>query len=338
MTNFRGRKTTRNADPGTQPKIIVIVGPTASGKTALAIRLAKKYSGEIVSADSRQVYRGMDIGSGKATRREQREAPHHLIDVASPKRTFTAADFRALGRRAIAQILRRGKTPIICGGTGFYIDALLADAPLPDIPPDPRLRKKMDSLSTRELFALLREQDPRRAETIDPENPRRLVRALEIVTATGKPVAPRAAKQNEYRTLFIGLRPDPATLGRKIHVRLLARLRQGMIAEVRRLHNAGVSWKRLDDFGLEYRFVSRYLRGTMDKKEMTAELERSIRHYAKRQITWWKRNKAIHWMTDGAGTEKLVAAFLSPAQEAAPENRDGKNYKKRRPTKSGAAR
>lgn len=304
-----------------KPKIIVIVGPTASGKTALAIRLAKKYDGEIISADSRQVYRGMDIGTGKATRRERREVMHHLIDVASPKRTFTAADFRLRGRRAITQILRRGKTPIVCGGTGFYIDALLADTPLPEIPPRPLVRKKLELLSTEKLFALLEKKDPRRAAQIDPLNRRRLIRALEIIAATGKPVTLRHAERNEYRTLFIGLRPDPATLHRKIHIRLLARLRRGMIAEVQRLHDGGVGWKRLDDLGLEYRFVSRYLRGRMDKQEMTTELERSIHRYAKRQMTWWKRNKEIHWTANGAGTEKLLAAFLAPDRAAIPEQK-----------------
>jgi tRNA dimethylallyltransferase len=297
--------------PRRKPKIIVIVGPTASGKTALAIRLAKKYNGEIISADSRQVYRGMDIGTGKATHRERREAIHHLIDVASPKRTFTAADFRAHGRHATAQILRHGKTPIICGGTGFYIDALLTDTSLPDIPPHPLIRKKLEPVSTEKLFTLLEGKDSRRAKNIDPFNRRRLIRALEIIAACGKPVPPRLAVQSDYHILFIGLHPNAAILRQKIRVRLLARIRQGMIAEVRRLHNAGISWKRLDDFGLEYRFVSRYLRGIITKSEMFQLLEKAINQYAKRQMTWFRRNRDIHWITNAESADRLVAPFLS---------------------------
>ena len=295
----------------THSKIIVIAGPTASGKTSLGIALARKYGGEIISADSRQVYRGMDIGTGKVTRQEQRGIPHHLLDVASPKRTFTAAQYRKQGRRAIASILKHGKVPIVVGGTGFYIDALLGDTPLPDIKPDAALRKKWERRSAPELFAVLQKKDPRRAAEIDRHNKRRLIRALEIIEATGSPVAPRTARTSAYATLFIGLRPDPATLHKKIHDRLMVRLRHGMIAEVRRLHEKkGISWKRLDDLGLEYRFVSRYLRGLMDRNAMTAELERAINRYAKRQMTWFKRNPDMHWITDPAAADRLVKRFL----------------------------
>ena len=301
-------------------KIIVIAGPTASGKTDLSVMLAKKYGGEIVSADSRQVYRGMNIGTGKATLREQGGIPHHLLDVASPKRTFTAAHYRKQGRRAIANILKDRKVPIVVGGTGFYIDALLGDAPLPDIRPNPALRKKWERRSAPELFALLQKKDPRRAAEIDRHNKRRLVRALEIIAATGAPIAPRGPLRSQYEILFIGLRPDPATLRKKIHDRLMSRLKRGMVAEVRRLHEKeGVGWKRLDDLGLEYRFVSRYLRGLMDRNEMVVELERAINHYAKRQMTWFKKNPGMHWITGPESAEPLVKKFLAePQQKTAP--------------------
>jgi len=294
-------------------KIIAIVGPTSSGKTSLSITLAKKYNGAVVSADSRQVYRGMDIGTGKVTKREMRGVPHYLLDVASPKRTFSAATYRQKARKAVGAIARSGKLPIICGGTGFYVDALLSRTFLPDVKPNPTLRKKWDAMETKDLFAMLTQKDPRRAARIDPHNKRRLVRALEIIATTGKPVPlASSALETDYRILFIGLRTNPEKLRRAIHDRLLARLRHGMIAEVRRLHEKnGMSWQRLDDLGLEYRYVSRYLRGLLAKQEMIAALEMEIQHYAKRQMTWFKRNSAIHWITDKKSADPLVEKFLA---------------------------
>lgn len=275
-------------------KIVVIVGPTASGKTARAINLAKEIGGEVISADSRQVYKGLNIGTGKVTKREMAGIPHHLLDVASPKRTFTADDFKRHATRAIADILRRRKIPIIAGGTGFYIDVLLGTATLPEVPANKTLRAALQKKSAAELFSLLKKKDPSRAKTIDRHNKVRLIRALEVIEALGK-VPKVKARPLPYNVEWIGIKPDMVTLRKKIYARLLSRMRQGMVAEARRLHADGLSYRRMEELGLEYRYLARYLQGTLPKDEMLAELESKIYQYAKRQMTYWKRNKEIRW-------------------------------------------
>lgn len=289
-------------------KILVIAGPTSSGKTGLSIKLAKKFNGEVVSADSRQVYQGMNIGSGKVTKKEMQGVKHHLLDVVSPKTDFNVAKFVKLADKAIKEIIKKGKLPIVCGGTMFWIDALLYGFP-PGVKPDPQLRKKLNQLTAAKLFAKLQKLDPARAKTIDSHNRRRLIRALEIVMVSGQPV-PQYTKQIKYDTLKLGVKRDKEELKKLIHDRLLARIRQGMIAEVKRLHDQGVSWQRLDDFGLEYRWVSRYLRGLLSKEEMIIKLENDISHYAKRQLTWLKRDNEINWLKDYRKIEKLVGKWV----------------------------
>lgn len=275
-------------------KVIVVVGPTASGKSALAVKLARKRNGEVISADSRQVYKGLNIGTGKITKKEMRGIPHHLLDVASPKKVFTAQQFMEKGRLALADIAKRGKTAVICGGTGFYIDALLGRISLPDVPPDPKLRAKLAKKSSPELFALLKKLDPRRAREIDRHNPVRLVRAIEIAHALGK-VPARGAEHTHTKVEWIGIKPSSALLRKRIHTRLLARIKQGMVREAAQLHKGGLSWRRMEELGLEYRWLARFLQGKVTKKEMLEHLERDIRHYAKRQMTYWRRNQGIRW-------------------------------------------
>ncbi len=277
-----------------KPKIIVIVGPTASGKSDLAVNIAKERNGEIISADSRQVYKGLDIGSGKITKREMRGVPHFLLDVANPKKVFTVADFKRLGQKAIDDILSRGKTPIIVGGTGFYIDTLVFDLDLPEVPPNKILREKLDKKTIEELFAELEKLDPERAEEIDSKNKVRLVRALEIVDALGK--IPKVNRSEKFNIEWIGIDWPDEVLKERIHTRLLKRIKSGMIKESENLHAKGLSYKRMEQFGLEYRYMSRFLKGEISKEEMISELETKIRQYAKRQRTWFKRNKNIKWI------------------------------------------
>lgn len=277
-------------------KVLVILGPTASGKSDLAVKLAKKLNGEVVSADSRQVYKGLDIGSGKITKREMRGVRHHLLDVASPRGLFTVARYRPLARRAVRDILRRGKLPIIAGGTGLYVDSLLYDTPLPEVPPNPKLRARLEKETVAKLFAQLQKLDPRRAGNIESKNKRRLVRALEIVLATGRPVPELQKREPAYDAVKIGIARPPEKLKRRIRERLARRLKQGMLREVKKLHGQGISWKRLDDLGLEYRYTSRYLRGLISREEMTTTIEKESWAYAKRQMTWWKKDKGIRWI------------------------------------------
>lgn len=327
--------------------LIAIIGPTASGKSDLAIALAKQYDGEVISADSRQVYRGMDIGTGKVTRdftpshpeliegyqkfdrdSSTRRFPariatrsvaggsrndkkmfysegirHHLIDVASPKREYNIAHFLRDAKQAIADIERRGKLPIICGGTHFWIQALLEHQTLPEVKPNKTLRAKLETKSVEELFLMLEEKDPDRAETIDRKNKIRLVRALEICEAIGKVPSIQMNQESRIKNqklLILALNPDKEILRERIRLRLEKRFSEGMIKEVERLHENGVSYKRLENFGLEYRFIARFLRKKISETEMKEKLFFEIWHYAKRQLSWlrrWEKQGAkIHWI------------------------------------------
>jgi len=277
-------------------KIIAVVGPTSSGKSALAIKIAKAVGGEIISVDSRQVYKGLNIGSGKVTYIEMSGVPHHLLDVVSPKQIFTVSDFVRLGRKAIAEIESRGKVPILCGGTGLYLDSLLGKMSIPEVPPNHKLRKSLENKSATKLFELVLKLDPRRAKTIDRHNPVRLMRAIEIAKALGQVPLRRADTNLPYQVLTIGILWSDTQLEKRIHDRLLSRFKSGMITEVKKLHREGLSWKRMEALGLEYRYISRYLRNIISKAEMIDQLEREIVRYAKRQYTWFKRDKEIIWL------------------------------------------
>lgn len=276
-------------------KVVVIVGQTSSGKTALSLALAEAAHGEIISADSRQVYRGMDIGSGKATREEQMLVPHHLLDVADPvSQVYTVADFVREGRATLDEIENRAVTPIIVGGTFLYIDALLGKVSIPEVPPNEELRTSLEKNTTEELYTMLATKDARRASNIDKHNRVRLIRALEIIATLG--TVPRTVPYEKYDVFTIGLNITKEELKERIHERIVARLNEGMIEEVVRLHEEGVSWERLDAFGLEYRYCAAYLQGNIPNREsLIADLERDTLHFAKRQMTWLKRDTTIHW-------------------------------------------
>jgi tRNA dimethylallyltransferase len=285
------------------------VGPTASGKTALGIYLAQKLGGEILSADSRQVYRGLDIGTGKVTKKEMAGIPHHLIDVAPPKRQFTVDDFVRLAEKAYASVLQNSKIAIVAGGTGLYVDMLVGRMSYPSVPPNPALRAQLEKKTPTQLFSMLLKADPARAATIDPHNPRRLVRALEIAEAIGTSPAPNQTPK--YDVLWLGLDPGQKKLEANIHTRLISRMKAGMVAEAQRLHKRGLSFKRMEELGLEYRYLARLMQGKLAQKEFMDELERAIRDYAKRQNTWFKRNKDIRWVGSKAEALRLAKAFLS---------------------------
>lgn len=292
-----------------KPKIIVIVGPTASGKSALAIQLAKKFDGEIVSADSRQIYRGMNIGTGKVTKTEQRMTKHWLIDIVSPKINFSAAQFKKLADRIIENILKRGKLPIIVGGTGFWIKAVVDNIMFPEVKPDWNLRKKLGKESNAALFKTLQNIDPDRAAEIDRFNKVRLIRAIEIAKILGK--VPEIKMGPKYETLQLGINWSKEKLNKRIKERLDKRFEQGMIKEVENLHRQGVSWRRLESFGLEYRWIAWYLQEKMTLKEMKEKLFQEIKNYAKRQMTWFNKYKIIRWIKNTKETKKLVKDFLS---------------------------
>lgn len=313
-------------------KVIIIAGPTASGKSDLALLLARQYNGEIISADSRQIYRGMDIGTGKVTRDKVVSHPepvegshkkmaelyfsegirHHLIDIASPKRAYNVTHFVRDAKRALGDIRKRGKTPIICGGTGFWIQALVDNQSFPAVKPDIRFRKALGKLSAEELFAKLEKQDPKRADTIDSQNKVRLIRALEICSALGQvPPLPTNSRLSAPDYTIIALVPPQEILHPRIEKRLVERLRNGMLEEVQHLHEKdSVSWKRLESFGLEYRSIAQFLQKKISYDAMEQGLLQDIKRYAKRQITWLKRfekmGARIHWIQDPRETLKIV--------------------------------
>ena len=295
-----------------KPKIIVICGPTATGKTSLSIDIAQQYNGEVISADSRQIYIGLDIGSAKVTFEEMDGIPHHMIDIADPKEIFSVQQFVSMASESINRILSHEKTIIICGGTGMYIDSLIHGTQFPAVAPNPELRAKLEQKSTRELYSLLQKKDSRRAKTIDSENPVRLVRALEVIDALG--AVPKTKKTSRYNALYIGLDIPKEELNERIKQRIIDRFEnQGMLQEAIDLHKNGLSYERMESLGLEYRYMARHLQNTISYDEMVSELTTKTIQFAKRQRTWFKRNKKIHWFNPMNNTEKinnLVAKFL----------------------------
>jgi len=275
--------------------ILAIVGPTASGKTGLSIELAKRYSGEVISADSRQVYRELNIGTEKVTKKEMQGVPHYCIDIASPRRSFSVEQWRRHAVQAIKTIQQHNHLPIIAGGTGFYVDSLIYNHSFPSVKPNVNLRNKLKTKTTEELFATLKQLDPQRARTVEQKNPRRLIRAIEIATTLGK-VPEIHKKQSDFTTLWIGIFPGLTTLEERIQNRFDSTICRGLVAETKRLREElGLSWSRINELGLEYRIVAQYIRKEITKEEMREKNFRELRRYAKRQMTWLKRNTEIQW-------------------------------------------
>lgn len=291
-------------------KVIVILGPTASGKSDIAIKIARKFNGEIISADSRQIYKGMDIGSGKVTKEEQKLAPHHMLDIVSPNTEYSVAKFKNKSEQIIKDIISRGKLPIICGGTGFWIKAIVDGVVFPEVKPNPALRNMLHSKTSEDLFEEIKKIDPERAKELDPKNKVRIIRALEICNELGKVPKPKKQKDTPYDFLQIGIKIEKEDLDSNIEKRLISRFREGMIEEIENLHKSGVPWKRMDDFGLEYRWISRYLQKKISPEEMKEKLYFDIIHYAKRQMTWFKKDERIIWLENYEEIERKTETFL----------------------------
>lgn len=290
-------------------KMIAVIGPTSSGKTALGIFLAKRLKGEILSADSRQVYKGLDIGTGKVTRTEMQGVPHHLLDIVSPKKQFSVDDFVRHAEKAYSSILQNTRIPILVGGTGLYVDTFLGRMTFPNVPPDPKLRARLEKKSAAQLFASLKKKDPSRAKTIEQKNKRRLIRALEIAAALG--AAPLPKPQKRYDVLYLGIRVSETELKKRIEKRLEKRLKQGMVREAKKLHMHGLSYKRMRELGLEYRALADYLENRIDNKQLKQTILRDNRQYAKRQMRWFKRNPDIKWVKNNNEALRLAKSFLA---------------------------
>ena len=313
-------------------KIIVVLGTTASGKTKLGVDLARKFNGEIISADSRQVYKHMDVGTGKdlneyITKTQitdkwvVNKAPYHLIDIVNPNTKFSLAKYQKLAFQAIEDILKRGKTPIIVGGTGLYLQAVVDNYNLSGTEPDKKLRQELEKKNVEELLSELKKINFKFAERLNDSerrNKRRLIRYIEIMRDKGaggiaNPIGFPIPKNRHF--LLLGLTWPKEILKERIYKRLIERLeKENMAGEVKKLHEDGVSWKRLESFGLEYKYISLYLQGKLNNEEMAEKLNIAIRQFAKKQMTWFRRwekqGRKIYWVKDGEEAEKLVREFL----------------------------
>jgi tRNA dimethylallyltransferase len=312
-------------ETGKKRNLIVILGPTASGKTRLAARLAAEIGAELISADSRQVYRGMDIGTGKDLGEyivDGVPVPCHLIDVAEPGHLFSVFEFQQRFYECFREITARGRMPIVVGGTGLYIESILREYRMMPVPENAALREELETLCMEELAARLLHLNPALHNTTDLTGRDRLIRAIEVAEHTLTHGSSSDTERPEIVPLVIGVRWDRAVLRERITKRLKERLGQGMVEEVQRLRDAGVSWERLDEMGLEYRYVSLYLRGDLAYEEMFRTLNIRIHQFAKRQDTWFRgmerRGVTIHWLegADEAALRELVKKI--PFQNTSP--------------------
>jgi tRNA dimethylallyltransferase len=277
-------------------KIVAIAGTNASGKSSLGVALAKAFNGEVISADSRQVYKGLNLGTGKLTPDEMMGVPHHLIDIAEVSQVFTLADYQRLTYEAADAIASRGRVPFVVGGTGLYIKAVVDGYSLAGAPPDYAMRSHLESLSDQDLWTRLSSLRKDVAAKIDSKNRRRIVRAIEIISQGAD--YDRAVLNNpRYEALQLGLTWEPVTMKERIMTRLQARMRDGMIDEVRELIEAGVTLQRLDDLGLEYRYIAQFLEGKFaDEATFTDALATAIYQFSRRQVRWFRREKSIQWL------------------------------------------
>lgn len=275
-----------------KPKIVAVVGTNASGKSALGIRLAKQFEGEIISADSRQVFRGLDLGSGKVTTEEMQGVPHYLIDVREPGEFFSMADFQKMSYEKIEEIRARKHLPMIVGGTGLYVDSVLDGYQLSDQEPDLAYRAELEKLTTPALYAKLVTLVP--DVNVEKNNRNRVMRMLERIH-DGDNAVP--SKQARYDSLRLGVSWERDVLAKRIDERIRMRLEQRMIEEVQGLLDSGVSRDFLLGLGLEYRYITQYLIGEIpDRDDMLAQLAHAIKKFAKRQMTWFRRNPDIIWL------------------------------------------
>jgi len=283
--------------------LLVITGHTASGKTALAAEVAEKLNGEIISADSRQVYKYLNIGTGKDLDEytiNGKKTNHYLIDICEPNEQFYLHDFVRELKLAFDKITSANKLPIICGGTGFWIQAIVDNINFPEVKPDWKLRNKLEKYSAEKLFTMLKKLDLHRAKNIDVKNKVRLIRAIEICKSIKKVPKILNTKyqilNTKYEFLQIGVTLSKEKLYQNIEKRLKARFKQGMIAEVKKLHAKSLSWKKIQSFGLGYYWIPLYLQGKLNKSELFEKIFQAEKDYAKRQMTWFKRDKRIKWI------------------------------------------
>lgn len=296
-------------------KLLVILGPTASGKSALALSLVKKYGGEIISADSRQIYQKLDIGTNKEKGVKKgkyyfvKGVKHFLISVIAPDKNFTLANFKNRALRAIKKIHKKGKLPILIGGTGLYIQAIVDNLSIPEVPPDKKLRLRLEKLSNKKLIEKLRKLDPAALKKISLENKRRLIRALEVCLKTGKKFSELQKKGKPlFNILQIGISAPKEKLYKKIDARVDKMIQEGLFEETKKLY------KKYGDApafsGIGYGEIIQYLAGKITLEEAIRLIKRNTRRYSRRQMTWFKRDNRINWIKTAVQAEKIINKWL----------------------------
>ncbi len=305
---------------GNKKPLVILTGPTAVGKTALSIALAKEIDGEIISADSMQVYRGMDIGSAKIMPEEMQQVKHHLIDILEPVQEFNVVLFKKLADEAIRDICSRGKIPILAGGTGFYIQAVLYDIDFTENDEDTTFRLSLEKIAREQgndvLYERLREVDPKSCESIHANNRKRVIRALEFYEKTGQPISAHneqeRKKESPYTFAYFVLNEDRDKLYRKIEERVDHMLAQGLVEEVRQLSKAGCTKDMVSMQGLGYKEILDYLDGEISFEEAVYRIKRDTRHFAKRQLTWFRRERDILWLDKEAydHDDRKILAYM----------------------------
>jgi tRNA dimethylallyltransferase len=304
-------------------QLVAIVGPTAAGKTALSLDLAEALDGEIVSADSRQIYRGMDIGTAKATPTEQARVPHHLLDIVDPDQVLTLAEYQQMAYRVIDEIYQRGRLPFLVGGTGQYVAALLEGWRIPEVPPDHVLRAELEAEAAANgpeaLHARLAAVDPVAAARIDHRNVRRVIRALEVCLVTGTPISELQAKSPPpFQVVQIGLTRERAMLYQRIDARVDRMIEDGLVEEVQRLAERGYDWALPSLTGLGYQQIGQYLRGELTLAEAITLIKKATRRFVQQQYNWFRlTDPAIHWFDPGQTGVGDVLAYLRGALASA---------------------
>lgn len=297
------------------PKIIAIVGPTASGKTSFSLSLAKKFNGEIINADSRQVYKEMNIGTAKPTKDKKKKdyfvagVRHHLIDIILPDQEFTLAHYKEKAFIAIDDILKRGKMPIVVGGTGLYVKAIVENYDIPAVAPDLILREKLNKKSLTELVKMLKRNNPELAERIDLKNPRRVMRALEVILSGAGAIAKEKKMPARYQALQLGLDLPREELYGRINERVDEQIKSGLLVEVKKL-SKNYSWTLPAMSGIGYKQLGYFLRNELTLSEAIEMIKRDTRRYAKRQMTWFKKEKNIKWIKNEPEAENLIKRFV----------------------------
>jgi tRNA dimethylallyltransferase len=292
--------------------LIVVLGPTAAGKTDLSIRLAKEFSGEIVNADSQSIYKEMNIGTAKPSLSEINQVPHHLIDIVEPPEEFSVANYKKLAEKALEDIWKKNKIPFLVGGTGLYLDAIIYDYQLPKVPPNFRLRIELSGKTKEDLLTMLKKIDPEASLAIDPNNKRRIIRAIEVVKATGKPFSEmKSKKEKSDETLILGVDfYEREQLYQRINKRVDKMIAEGLIEEVKNIaHKYGWSVNTFNTIG--YREISQHLRHEITLESAIDNIKKETRHLAKRQLTWFKRNQDIIWIKSPDEAKKNIIKFLN---------------------------